>query len=141
MQADDLVEAALAALGAAASAEAADEARDQFLWAVGDALHGTYQPVVLSTLPALAQILAAGGPWAQQAVLETLIDLGGPFVPAAGLELQAGVDVRAALRAFLQTLRPSVQTLTAGDDACAGSAAELLELIDDLGDLLPNIGA
>lgn len=126
---------ALAALRAANSADAADEAGDQFLWAVGDTLHGCYYPNVLDALPALADILAGGGRWSQRAAMEALIDLGGPFVPAPGFEQINGADVRAALRAFLQAQRDCVDSLTQGNDATADSARELLELIDDLAGL------
>lgn len=123
---------ALVTLRAADDADSAHEACDQFLWAVGDTLRGCYQPIVLQALPRLAEILASGGRWSQRAVLEALIDLGGPFVPAPGFEYHEGLDVRAALRAFLQQQRAQVLALASGSDATADSAREVLELIDDL---------
>lgn len=126
------VSTALDALAGAHDELSADEAYDRFLWAVGDNHEGTYYPVVLAVLPWLEQLLASGSAWCQRAVMESLIDLGGPFAPAQGHETHEGASVRRALQAFICTLRPRVAPLVESGDARADSAVELLELIDDL---------
>ena len=123
---------ALEALHNADDASSAQEAHDRFLWAVGDNHSGSYYPVVLAALPGLEQVLLTGNAWAQQTVLESLIDLGGPFVPEEGHETHLGHPVKHTLHAFLQTLRPHVAALAQGQHERARSARELLELIDDL---------
>jgi hypothetical protein len=126
------VEAALDALQNACDQSTADEACDAFLWAMGNNHAGTFYPVVLGVLPALEQILVSGGPWARRAVMESLIDLGGTFMPEAGHETYLGASVQATLRAFIQDMRDHVAPLAVGNDACARSAIDLLELMEDL---------
>lgn len=125
------VEAALDALRNAENESSAHEAYDAFLWAVGDNHAGTFYPVVLGVLPEIEQILVSGKPWAQRAVLESLIDLGGSFVPQEGFENFLGAPVQEALNAFIHSMRRHIAPLTSGNDARAKSAIELLELIDD----------
>lgn len=128
----DSVALALAELRAAHDEASAHEACDRLLFAVGDNHAGTFRPVALAVMPELKRVLVDGLSWAQRAALEALIDLGGTFVPEAGFEMHEGVDVRSALRAALCAMRPEVAPLAVGDDARARSAADLLELIDDL---------
>jgi hypothetical protein len=125
------VAAALSALRNAADESTAIEAYDAFLWAMGNNHMGTYYPVVLGVLPEIEQILVDGRPWAQRAVMESLIDLGGSFVPEAGHENYLGASVQEALGAFIQSMRHHVAPLATGNDARAKSAVDLLELIDD----------
>ena len=63
--------------------------------------------------------------------MESLIDLGGPFIPEVGYENHLGASVQQTLRSFIQSLRSTVAPLACGDDARARSAADLLELMDD----------
>jgi hypothetical protein len=125
------VEAALDALRHAKDESSANEAYDAFLWAVGNNHTGTFYPVVLGVLPEIEQILTGGNEWAQRAVIESLIDLGGSFVPEAGHENYLGASVQAALNAFIHSMRRHVEPLAKGNDARAKSASDLLELIDD----------
>lgn len=80
------VDAALDALRHAKDESTAAEAYDAFLWAMGNSHAGTRYPVILGVLPEIEQILMHGNPWAQRAVMESLIDLGGSFVPEEGYE-------------------------------------------------------
>jgi len=125
------VERALQAIRNAHDEQAAVDACDAFLWAVGNNHAGTYYPVVLGVLPALEQILVSGQTWAQRAAVEALIDLGGTFIPEPGHETHRGASVREALTRFIHAQRQRIAELAAGDDARAQSAADLLELIDD----------
>jgi len=127
----DSLEKALLALREASDEQAAVDACDAFLWATGNNHAGTFYPVVLGVLPALEQILVSGRAWAQRAVMEALIDLGGTFVPEQGDETYLGVSVREALRTFIHSLRRHLVGLATGNDARARSAIDLLELIDD----------
>lgn len=92
---------------------------------------GTYYPVVLPVLPEIEQILMNGKAWAQRAVIESLIDLGCSFVPEEGYENYLGASVQEALNAFIHSMRHHIASLANGNDACAKSAVDLLELIDD----------
>jgi hypothetical protein len=125
------VEAALDALQNACDKATTDEACDAFLWAMGNNHAGTFYPVVLGVLPELEQILVSGGPWARRAVIESLIDLGGTFMPEAGYETYLGASVQERLRAFIHSMRDHIAPLADGSGACAKSAMDLLELIDD----------
>ncbi len=125
------VEAALNGLHLAQSEAAADEAYDAFLWALGNSHAGTYYPVVLAVLPEIEEILVNGQAWAQRAAIESLIDLGGSFIPEEGHENYLGTSVQESLKTFIHSIRRHVVPLSEGSDACAKSAVELLELIDD----------
>jgi len=125
------VEAALDALRNARNESAANEACDAFLWAMGNNHAGTFYPVVLGVLPEIEQILMNGNAWAQRAVMESLIDLGGSFIPEEGYENYLGASVQEALGAFIQSMRHHIALLADGNDPRAESAGELLELIDD----------
>lgn len=63
--------------------------------------------------------------------MESLIDLGGSFVPEEGYENHRGASVQEALNAFIDSMRPHIASLANGSDAQAKSAIDLLELIDD----------
>jgi hypothetical protein len=125
------VEAALDALRNAKDETTAHEAYDAFLWAMGNNHAGTFYPVVLGVLPEIEQILTSAPAWAQRAAMESLIDLGGSFVPEEGYENHLGASVQGSLKAFIQSLRHHVAPLAHGNDARAKSAIDLLELIDD----------
>jgi hypothetical protein len=125
------VEAALDALRDAEDESTASEAYDAFLWAMGNNHAGTFYPVILGVLPEIEQILMNGKVWAQRAVMESLIDLGGSFVPEEGYENYLGASVQQALNAFIHSMRHHVAPLANGNDARAKSAMDLLELIDD----------
>lgn len=125
------VEAALDALRHAKDESTAAEAYDAFLWTMGNNHAGTFYPVILSVLSEVEQILMHGNPWAQRAVMESLIDLGGSFVPEEGYENYLGASVQETLNAFIHSMRHHVAPLSKGNGACAKSAADLLELIDD----------
>jgi hypothetical protein len=125
------VAAALDALWNASDAASADEASDAFLWAVGDNHAGTFYPVVLGVLPEIERILLEGSAWAQRAVMESLIDLGGSFIPVAGHETYLGASVQDTLKAFIHALRPQLVPLMDTGDGRAQSATDLVELIDD----------
>ena len=125
------VEAALDALRDAKDESAANEAYDAFLWAMGNNHAGTFYPVVLGVLPEIEQILMTGNAWAQRAVMESLIDLGGSFVPEEGYENYLGASVQESLNAFIGSMRHHIAPLANGNDARAKSATDLLELIDD----------
>lgn len=125
------VEAALDALRHAQDESTANEAYDAFLWAMGNNHAGTFYPVVLAVLPEIEQILTNGKAWAQRAVIESLIDLGGSFVPEEGYENYLGASVQEALNAFIHSMRHHIAPLANGNDARAKSAVDLLELIDD----------
>ncbi len=125
------MEAALDALWDAYDESTANDAYDAFLWAVGNNHAGTYYPVVLGVLPEIEQILMNGKAWAQRAAMESLIDLGGSFAPAEGYDTYLGASVKETLLASLHSMRPRIALLANGADACAKSAIELLELIDD----------
>lgn len=125
------VEAALDALRSAEDESTANEACDAFLWAVGNNHAGTFYPVVLGVLPAIEQILVSGKEWAQRAVMGSLIDLGGSFVPEDGCENHLGASVQEALNAFIHSMRHHIAPLANGNHALAKSAVDLLELIDD----------
>lgn len=128
----DSVEAAIGLLRDAEDEPGAKEAYDAFLWAVGNNHAGTYYPVVFGVLREIEQILMSGKVWAQRAVIEVLIDLGGSFVPETGYENYLGASVKGMLNAFIRTMRDHIAPLVNGNDARAKSAADLLELIDDL---------
>jgi hypothetical protein len=128
----DSVELALKALRDARDEESAVDATDRFLWSVGDNEAGTFYPVVLDALPAIAAILSEGGAWPQQAAIEALIDVAGTFAPEEGHETHEGADVRELVRVFVGSMRPVLVPLAGTGDACAHSAGELIELIDDL---------
>ena len=125
------VEAALDGLRDAEDESAASEAYDAFLWAVGNNHAGTFYPVILGVLPEIEQILRNGKAWAQRAAMESLIDLGGSFLPEEGYENYLGAPVQQALNAFIHSMRQHVEPLANGNDARAKSAIDLLELIDD----------
>ena len=134
------VEAALDGLRDAEDESAASEAYDAFLWAVGNNHAGTFYPVILGVLPEIEQIASCDGSqpadangkaWAQRAAMESLIDLGGSFVPEEGYENYLGAPVQQALNAFIHSMRQHVEPLANGNDARAKSAIDLLELIDD----------
>ena len=125
------VAAALDGLRDAEDESAASEAYDAFLWAVGNNHAGTFYPVILGVLPEIEQILRNGKAWAQRAAMESLIDLGGSFVPEEGYENYLGAPVQQALNAFIHSMRQHVEPLANGNDARAKSAIDLLELIDD----------
>ena len=125
------VEAALDALRNAKDESTASEAYDAFLWAIGNNHAGTFYPIVLGVLPEIEQILLNGKAWAQRAVMEALIDLGGSFVPEGGYEDYLGTSVQKSLNAFIHSMRHHIATLANGNDARAKSAVDLLELIDD----------
>lgn len=125
------VESAIEALRNAHDQQSSEEARDEFLWAMGNNHAGTFYPVVLAALPQIQQILSDGDPWSQRAAMESLIDLGGSFVPEKGHELYLGASVQKTLRAFIHSMRPKVALLAQGTGAVSRSAGELLELIDD----------
>jgi hypothetical protein len=129
----DSVELALKALRDARDEESAVDATDRFLWSVGDNEAGSFYPVVLDALPAIAQILAEGGAWSQQAAIETLIDLAGTFAPEEGHETHEGAAVLDSIRTFVRSMRSVLAPLAGAGDARARSAGELIELIDDLG--------
>lgn len=125
------VEAALDALRNAENESTANEAYDAFLWAVGNNHAGTFYPVILGVLPEIEKILVNGKAWAQRAAMESLIDLGGSFIPEEGYENYLGASVQEALKAFIHSMRRNIAPLANGSDARAKSAADLLELIDD----------
>jgi hypothetical protein len=125
------VEAALNAIRNAEDESTANEAYDAFLWAVGNNHAGTYYPVVLGVLPEIEQILVSGKEWAKRAVIESLIDLGGSFVPEDGYENYLGASVQETLKSFIHSMRSHIAPLSNGNGALAKSAVELLELIDD----------
>ena len=125
------VEAALDAIRNAEDESTANEAYDAFLWAVGNNHAGTFYPVVLGVLPEIEQILISGNGWAQRAAIESLIDLGGSFVPEEGYENYLGASVQETLKAFTQSMSRHIAPLANGNDALAKSATDLLELIDD----------
>jgi hypothetical protein len=126
--------AALKALREAQDEPSAAEACDRFLWAVGNNHTGTFYPVVLAALPHIEKILVDGGTWPRYAAMESLIDLGGPFVPEPGHETHLGASVQARLRAFIRSLRPRIVPLAHGNNALSRGAQDLLELMDDLAD-------
>lgn len=125
------VRTALEAIQRAHDEPSANEACDRLLWAVGNNHSGTFYPVVLAALPQLERILIHGGAWSQWASMESLIDLGGTFIPEAGHETHLGTSVRKEVQAFIHSLRSHIEPLAVGNDARSRSAAELLELIDD----------
>jgi hypothetical protein len=125
------VEAALDGLRNSEDESTANEAYDAFLWALGNNHAGTFYPVVLGVLPEIEQILMNGNAWAQRAAMESLIDLGGSFVPEVGYENHLGASVQEALNAFIHSMRHHIAPLANGNDARAKSAVDLLELIDD----------
>ena len=127
----DSVDSAIKVLRHAHDQQSADKAYDGFLWAMVNNHAGTFYPVVLAALPQIKQILNDGGPWSQRAAMETLIDLGGSFIPEPGHELYLGASVRETLRAFIHSLRPRVALLAQGTSVPSQSAGDLLELIDD----------
>ncbi|HEX5737378.1 MAG TPA: hypothetical protein VFY22_02610, partial [Hydrogenophaga sp.] len=130
------VEAALDALHNAGDESTANEAYDAFLWAVGNNHAGTFYPVILGVLPEIELILMNGKAWAQRAVMEALIDLGGSFVPEDGYETYLGASVQQALNESIHSMRHHVAALVNGNDARAKSAIDLLELIDDQADFV-----
>jgi hypothetical protein len=125
------VDAALEALRTAHDESSAHEAYDAFLWAMGNNHAGTFYPIVLAVLPEIEQILKSGQAWAQRAVMESLIDLGGSFVPEQGHESYLGASVQETLKASIHSMRQYIAPLASGNDARARSAMDLLELIDD----------
>jgi len=127
----DSVAAALDALRNARDETTANEAYDAFLWAIGNNHAGTFYPVVLGVLPEIENILANGQAWAQRAVMESLIDLGGSFIPEEGYENYHGASVQESLNAFIHSMRRHIAPLANGNDARAKSAVALLDLIDD----------
>jgi hypothetical protein len=125
------VEAALSAIRNAENESTANEAYDAFLWAVGNNHSGTFYPVVLGALLEIEQILVSGKDWAKRAAIESLIDLGGSFVPEDGYENYLGASVQETLKEFIHSMRNHIAPLANGNDALAKSAVDLLELIDD----------
>jgi hypothetical protein len=125
------VHAALEAIRRAHDELSANEAYDRLLWAVGNNHSGTFYPVVLAVLPQIEQILINAETWAQRAAMESLIDLGGSFIPEEGHETYLGASIRGELQAFIHSLRPRVVPLAVGNNARSKSAVDLLELIDD----------
>ncbi len=80
---------------AASNESQSDEAYQRVLWAVGNDHGGTYFPVVLPVISALALVLRNDGPWAQRTALEVLIDWYCAFVPEVGHELFQGKESQA----------------------------------------------
>jgi hypothetical protein len=122
---------ALEALRSARDELSATDACDAFLWSVGNNQAGTFYPVVLGTLSCIKEILVNGNAWAQRAVMESLIDLGGTFVPEARHVTYQGKKVQDELNEFIRSLRPSIVPLAMAQDGRANIANELLELIED----------
>lgn len=129
------VETALYALENAEDESTVNEAYDAVLCAVGNSHAGTFYPVVLGVLPEIELILISGKVWAQRAVMEILIDLGGSFVPEEGYENYLGSSVQRALIESIHSMRHHVVALVDGNDARAKSAIDLLELVDDQADV------
>jgi hypothetical protein len=127
----DSVQAALDALSHAKDESSSHEAHEAFLWAVGNSHAGTYHPIILGVLPEIEKILVGGNAWAQRAAIESLIDLGGSFVPEPGYETYLGGPVQEKLTAFIHSMRRQIELLTKGRETCASSAKELLDLIND----------
>ncbi len=127
------VEAALEALRNAHDQLSATDASDAFLWSVGNNQIGTFYPVVLGTLSCLKEILINGNAWAQQAVMESLMDLGGTFVPEASHVTYQGKKVQDKLNEFVFSLRSIIEPLAVAQEGRASIANELLELIEDRG--------
>lgn len=125
------VEAALDAIRNADDESTANEACDAFLWVVGNNHSGTFYPVVLGVLPEIEQILVSGKAWSKRAAIESLIDLGGSFVPEDGYENYLGASVQETLKAFIHSVRGHIAPLANGNNALSKSAVDLLELIDD----------
>jgi hypothetical protein len=125
------VHLALEAIWHAHDEPSANEAYDRFLWAVGNNHSGTYYPVVLAVLPQIEEILIGGSAWSQRAAMESLVDLGGTFIPEEGHETHLGISIRGELQAFIHSLRPRIVPIASGNDARSKSAVDLLELIDD----------
>lgn len=127
----DELACALETLRTALDESSANEAHDRFLWAIGNNHAGTFYPVVLAALPELERVLRSGSGWAQVAAMESLIDIGGSFVPETGYEVCLGHRVKEEVLAFLQSVRPFVASLAAAKLPKPSSASDLLELIDD----------
>ena len=125
------VEEALGAIRVAQDERSAREAYDKFLWSVGNSHAGTFYPVVLAALPHLEMILGDGGAWARWAVVESLIDLCGSFIPQPDHDFYLSASVQETLQAFVHSMRPKVLLLTQEVSPLSKSAFELLELIDD----------
>lgn len=128
----DSVAKALDALRDANDEISAHDAYDQYLWAVGDNQIGTFFPIVLATLPDLEQLIIHGGFWVQRAVIESLIDLTGSFVPQEGYELYEGIAVQQSLQTAVFAMRSHLLPLATGSDVRAVGATDLIEIIDDL---------
>lgn len=108
--AETTLRAALLRLAEVASEVESQGAYSTFLFAVGNNHGGTYYPVVLTTFPALEDILRRGGHWAKYAVMEALIDLAFSFEPEAGHDVFCGPDAEVAT-SLSQQVRTEVQKL------------------------------
>ncbi len=104
------VRAALLRLAEVASEVESQGAYNSFLFAVGSNHGGTFYPVVLTTFPALEDILRRGRHWAKYAVTEALIDLAFSFEPEAGYDVFCGPDAEVAT-SLAQQVRTEVQAL------------------------------
>lgn len=123
---------ALRALAFATSKDAARAAYHRVLYAVGNNHCGTYFPIVLEVIPFLGEILSAGPHWSRVETLEILVDLAGSFVPDGDFSEQDGAEQLArALRARIEQLRPTVQSLIADS-----STADIRALVRDLDECL-----
>lgn len=133
----DAVPRAIRKLVAASSDEEMNRSYHEFLYSVGNNHAGTYYPVVLDTVPFLAQMLHSNGAWTRNVVLDILVDLAGSFEPERGYETVECADgrrlsARDLLRQALLNLVPELKALarsTSEQSRTRELAREVLELL------------
>lgn len=117
---------ALKAVVAAQDQSSGNAAYNQLLYAIGNNHRGTYWPVALAIMPTLRTILQSGGHWAQQTVLDALIDLYCSFTPEAKHQRFQGASLEECVQEQIRALGPLVSTLATRDDQVGERARELI---------------
>ena len=130
------IDAAIDKVIMAASQNEATKAHEAVLDALGNNHAGTYYPVALAVVPHLGFQVEWGGPWAQHAAVQALLDLTGSFEPERGHEVlglpgaQQQVHLRKELRAQVRLLLPVLRSLAEHGQPASKGAQELIELVD-----------
>ncbi|HEX7639340.1 MAG TPA: hypothetical protein VF457_13165 [Burkholderiaceae bacterium] len=122
---------ALRAIQDANSKEASSRACHKLLYSVGNNHAGTYYPVVLVAVPALAAILHEGSFWARHAALNVLVELCGSFEPEPEFLDFEGAPLSSALMQKVAVLVPLVERLATETDAVGQSARDLVDATKD----------
>lgn len=109
-------------------------AYDSVLYAVGNNHGGTYYPVLLPVMPFLEEVIERGESLPQRAALCVLDDLFASFHPEPGHELAdvgdgTKVDVEAAFRQRMHSLRPALERIASEGGTNSELAREVLQAL------------